>query len=132
MEPMVPFVHVMNTSDLKHDIRTLEVLQQQPALSQRELAVLLGVSLGKANYCLRKLLAKGLLKAQNFKNSKNKLAYAYVLTPAGVAARAELTAEFLRVKVMEYERLSVEIAQLKASQLAQQAYLDQPVVGHLP
>jgi EPS-associated MarR family transcriptional regulator len=132
MEPMVPFVHAMNTSDLKHDIRTLEVLQQQPALSQRELAVLLGVSLGKANYCLRKLLAKGLLKAQNFKNSKNKLAYAYVLTPAGVAARAELTAEFLRVKVMEYERLSDEIDQIKVSQLAQQAYLDQPVVGHLP
>ncbi len=129
---MVPFVHAMNTSDLKHDIRTLEVLQQQPTLSQRELAVLLGVSLGKANYCLRKLLAKGLLKAQNFKNSKNKLAYAYVLTPAGVAARAELTAEFLRVKVMEYERLSVEIAQLKASQLDQQVAALQPAVGDLP
>jgi EPS-associated MarR family transcriptional regulator len=129
---MVPFVHAMNTSDLKHDIRTLEVLQQQPALSQRELAVLLGVSLGKANYCLRSLLAKGLLKAQNFKNSKNKLAYAYVLTPAGVAARAELTAEFLRVKVMEYERLSVEIAQLKASQLDQQVVALEPAVGELP
>jgi EPS-associated MarR family transcriptional regulator len=129
---MVPFVHAMNTSDLQHDIRTLEVLQQHPTLSQRELALVLGVSLGKANYCLRALLAKGLLKAQNFKNSKNKLAYAYSLTPAGVAARAELTAEFLRVKVMEYERLSIEIAQLKAAQLEQQTYLDKPVVGHLP
>jgi hypothetical protein len=74
------------------------------------------------------LLAKGLLKAQNFKNSRNKLAYAYSLTPAGVAARAELTAEFLRVKVMEYERLSIEIAQLKAAQLDQQSLSAQPVM----
>jgi len=128
---MVSFVHVMNTSNLQHDIRTLEVLQQNPTLSQRELALVLGVSLGKANYCLRALLAKGLLKAQNFKNSKNKLAYAYTLTPAGVAARAELTAEFLRVKVMEYERLSIEIDQLKASQIDQQTYAVQPALGRL-
>jgi EPS-associated MarR family transcriptional regulator len=128
---MVSFVHAMNTSDLQHDIRTLEVLQQNPTLSQRELALVLGVSLGKANYCLRALLAKGLLKAQNFKNNKNKLAYAYTLTPAGVAARAELTAEFLRVKVMEYERLSIEIDQLKASQIDQQTYAVQPVLGRL-
>ncbi len=125
----------MNTSNMQHDIRTLEALQQHPTLSQRELAVVLGVSLGKANYCLRALLAKGLLKAQNFKNSKNKLAYAYTLTPAGVAARAELTAEFLRVKVMEYERLSVEIAQLKAAQLDQldqHEHAGQPVLADLP
>ena len=118
----------MNTINLQHDIRTLEVLQQHPTLSQRELALVLGVSLGKANYCLRALLAKGLLKAQNFKNSNNKLAYAYTLTPAGVTARAELTAEFLRVKVMEYERLSVEIAQLKAAQLEQQSHAAQPAL----
>jgi EPS-associated MarR family transcriptional regulator len=129
---MVSFVHAMNTSNLQHDIRTLEVLQQNPTLSQRELALVLGVSLGKANYCLRALLAKGLLKVQNFKNSKNKLAYAYTLTPAGVAARAELTAEFLRVKVMEYERLSIEIDQLKASQIDQQTYAVQPALGRLP
>jgi EPS-associated MarR family transcriptional regulator len=128
---MVSFVHAMNTSDLQHDIRTLEVLQKHPTLSQRELALVLGVSLGKANYCLRALLAKGLLKAQNFKNSKNKLAYAYTLTPAGVTARAELTAEFLRVKVMEYERLSIEIEQLKASQLNQQTYIALPAMGRL-
>lgn len=116
---MVSFVHIMNTANLQYDLRTLEVLQQHPTLSQRELAQVLGVSLGKANYCLRALLSKGLLKAQNFKNSKNKLAYVYTITPAGVAARAELTTEFLRVKIMEYERLSIEIAQLKAAQLDQ-------------
>jgi EPS-associated MarR family transcriptional regulator len=103
----------MNTSSLEIDVRTLELLQDQPEISQRELAQELGISLGKVNYCLRALLAKGLLKAQNFKNSKNKLAYAYVLTPAGITARAELTAEFLQVKVQEYERLHLEIARLK-------------------
>ena len=111
---MVASVQHMNTSSLEIDVRTLKLLEQQPTLNQRELALELGVSLGKVNYCLRALLGKGLLKAQNFKNSKNKLAYAYVLTPAGITARAELTAEFLQVKLREYERLSQEITALKA------------------
>jgi EPS-associated MarR family transcriptional regulator len=106
----------MNTPEsLEIDVRTLQILEHQPALNQRELAQELGVSLGKANYCLRALLAKGLVKAQNFKNSKNKLAYAYVLTPAGITARAELTAEFLKVKLAEYERVRLQIEQLKQS-----------------
>jgi EPS-associated MarR family transcriptional regulator len=112
---MVASVQRMNTSLLETDLRTLQLLEQQPQLNQRELAQELGVSLGKANYCLRALLGKGFLKAQNFKNSKNKLAYAYVLTPAGISARAELTAEFLKIKMQEYERLSVQIAQLQRS-----------------
>jgi EPS-associated MarR family transcriptional regulator len=111
---MVASVQHMNTSSLEIDVRTLQLLGRQPTLNQRELALELGVSLGRVNYCLRALLGKGLLKAQNFKNSKNKLAYAYVLTPAGITARAELTAEFLQVKLREYERLSQEIAVLKA------------------
>jgi EPS-associated MarR family transcriptional regulator len=111
---MVASVQHMNTSALEIDVRTLQLLEQQPTLNQRELALELGISLGKVNYCLRALLGKGLLKAQNFKNSKNKLAYAYVLTPAGITARAELTAEFLQVKLREYQRLSEEIAVLKA------------------
>jgi EPS-associated MarR family transcriptional regulator len=114
----------MNTSILETDLRALQALALQPQLNQRELASQLGVSLGKVNYCLKMLLAKGFLKAQNFKNSKNKLAYAYVLTPAGISARAELTAEFLQVKIREYERLSIEIAVLKA-----QAELDAAVCG---
>jgi EPS-associated MarR family transcriptional regulator len=122
---MVAFVHSMNTSTLEIDIRTLELLQAQPEISQRELAQELGISLGKVNYCLRALLAKGLLKAQNFKNSKNKLAYAYVLTPAGIAARAELTTEFLQVKVREYERLQKEIAYLQALTQSMQSHKGQ-------
>ncbi len=114
----------MNTSPLETDLRALQALAEQPQLNQRALASELGVSLGKINYCLKALLAKGFLKAQNFKNSKNKLAYAYVLTPAGIAARAELTAEFLQVKLREYERLSVEIAALK-----EQAKLDGALDG---
>jgi EPS-associated MarR family transcriptional regulator len=115
---MVASVQSMNTatsSALETDLRALQLLANQPTLNQRELAAELGVSLGKVNYCLKALLAKGFLKAQNFKNSKNKLAYAYVLTPAGITARAELTAEFLQVKVAEYERLHKQINELRQS-----------------
>lgn len=112
---MVASVQPMNASTLETDLRALQLLAHQPTLNQRELAQELGVSLGKVNYCLKALLAKGFLKAQNFKNSKNKLAYAYVLTPAGITARAELTAEFLQVKVMEYERLQLQIKDLRLS-----------------
>jgi EPS-associated MarR family transcriptional regulator len=112
---MVASVQHMNTSALEIDVRTLQLLEQQPTLNQRELALELGISLGKVNYCLRALLGKGLLKAQNFKNSKNKLAYAYVLTPAGITARAELTAEFLQVKIAEYEKMHAQIVELRES-----------------
>jgi EPS-associated MarR family transcriptional regulator len=111
---MVASVQQMNTSILETNLRALQVLAEQPQLNQRQLARQLGVSLGKMNYCLQALLAKGFLKAQNFRNSQNKLAYAYVLTPAGITARAELTAEFLQVKIREYERLRIEIEQLRA------------------
>ncbi len=110
---MVTLVHDMNTSTLEIDYKALRMLEVSPQINQRELAVALGVSLGKANYCIRALLAKGQIKMQNFKNSKNKLAYAYVLTPEGIAARADLTAQFLQVKVAEYERLRTEIEMLK-------------------
>jgi EPS-associated MarR family transcriptional regulator len=115
VELMVASVQHMNTSALETDLRTLQVLTEQPQLNQRELASQLGVSLGKVNYCLKALLAKGFLKAQNFKNSKNKLAYAYVLTPAGISARAELTAQFLQIKIKEYERLEAQIEDLRKS-----------------
>jgi EPS-associated MarR family transcriptional regulator len=106
--------NLANTSpDLALSVRTLDLLDQSPDLNQRQLAAELGISLGKANYCLRALLAKGQVKAQNFKNSQNKLAYAYVLTPSGIAARADLTLEFLQIKRREYERLKLEIDRLQ-------------------
>ena len=76
----------------------------------------LGMSLGKANYVLRALLAKGLVKAQNFKNSNNKRAYSYMLTPAGISTRAEMTKQFLARKLEEYDALRREIEQLKDEQ----------------
>lgn len=109
----------MNASNLQVpeiDFKTLQVLGSSPQINQRELAVVLGVSLGKANYCVRALLAKGQIKIQNFKNSKNKLAYAYTLTPTGMAALAALTTEFLQVKTVEYERLKAEIETLQLAE----------------
>ena len=93
----------------------LKTLADEPNLSQRDLAKRLGVSLGKVNFCLNALIAKGCLKADNFRNSENKLAYAYLLTPQGVEQRARMTVEFLQIKIQEYERLRTEIAELKRS-----------------
>lgn len=87
----------------------LKTLEENPGLSQRELAKKLGISLGKVNYCLKALVEKGSLKIDNFRNSNNKLAYAYLLTPQGIESRARMTVEFLKIKVQEYERLKAEI-----------------------
>jgi EPS-associated MarR family transcriptional regulator len=91
----------------------MRLLDARPELSQRELATSLGVSLGKANYCLRALIEKGFVKAENYRNSSNKLAYFYLLTPSGIAAKAELTRQFLTRKVREYEELRLEIERLQ-------------------
>lgn len=94
-------------------LKVLRLLESDPSLSQRELSQALGVSLGKTNYCIRALLDKGLIKMQNFRNSGNKLAYAYLLTPAGIAAKADLTRRFLALKQREYETLRQEIERLQ-------------------
>jgi EPS-associated MarR family transcriptional regulator len=93
--------------------RLLKLLEANPEASQRAIARELGVSLGKVNYCLRALMDKGLVKACNFRNSENKLAYLYVLTPKGVAEKTRLTVEFLRIKLAEAEALEQEIATLR-------------------
>lgn len=92
----------------------LRRLHQTPQVSQRALAKDLGVGLGTINFCFQALVEKGLVKMQNFSQSKNKLRYAYLLTPAGMAEKSKLTAEFLRPKVAEYEALQIEIEQLKS------------------
>jgi len=94
-------------------LKVLRLLQSNPRMNQRDLADALGVSLGKANYCLKALLDKGLIKMQNFRNNNHKRAYAYLLTPSGVAAKAEMTVQFLRYKIDEYERLKGEIESLR-------------------
>jgi EPS-associated MarR family transcriptional regulator len=92
----------------------LRRLHQTPQVSQRALAKDLGVGLGTINFCFQALVEKGLVKMQNFSQSKNKLRYAYLLTPVGVAAKSKLTTEFLSRKVAEYETLQAEIDALKA------------------
>ena len=92
----------------------LRRLHQTPQVSQRALAKDLGVGLGTINFCFQALIEKGLVKMQNFRQSKNKLRYAYLLTRTGVAEKSKLTAEFLERKVAEYEALQAEIETLKA------------------
>ena len=91
----------------------LKTLENNPSLSQRDLAKHLGISLGKVNFCINALVEKGCLKVNNFRNSDNKLAYAYLLTPKGVEQKARMTVEFLQIKVQEYERLRAEIDELQ-------------------
>ena len=93
--------------------RVMRLLQENPDLTQRELAQKLGVSVGGLNYCLKALMQKGLVKMQNFQQSKNKFGYVYLLTPKGMAERAALTNQFLKRKMEEYDALKAEIELLK-------------------
>lgn len=93
--------------------KVIRLIEQNPEVSQRELSRELGVSLGKVNYCLRALVDKGWVKARNFRNSQNKMAYSYWLTPVGIEQKAKVTVQFLRNKLVEYERLQQEIAHLR-------------------
>jgi EPS-associated MarR family transcriptional regulator len=94
-------------------LKVLRHLEENPDVTQRELAVALGISLGKTNYCLKALINKGLIKAKNFKNSDNKRAYLYILTPKGIETKTRISIKFLQRKIQEYEALSQEIEQLK-------------------
>lgn len=94
-------------------LKILRHLDENPDVNQRELARALGVSLGKANYCLKALIEKGFVKAQNFRNSDNKRAYLYVLTPEGLEAKMRISVAFLRRKMQEYEQLKQEIEALR-------------------
>ena len=101
----------MLTDEYRYKI--LKLVETNPAISQRELAQQLGISLGKVNFCLKALIEKGLLKATNFRNNKNKLAYMYLLTPSGIEEKASNTVRFLKYKLQEYEALQEEIEELR-------------------
>lgn len=94
-------------------LKVMRYIEDNPEVTQRELASELGVSLGKANYCLKALMDKGFIKARNFHNSNNKRAYLYKLTPTGIEAKARISVAFLRRKMSEYEQLKEEIEQLQ-------------------
>ena len=89
--------------------RVLHLLQEEPNLTQRELAEKLGISLGGVNYCLKSLIDIGHIKAGNFKKNSDKSVYLYLLTPQGIAEKAKLTADFLKRKMAEYRALKKEI-----------------------
>ena len=90
----------------------LKSLEQDANLTQRQLSTELGISLGKVNYCLQSLIQKGFVKINNFKNSKHKIQYSYLLTPTGIEEKTKLTIEFLKTKTIEYEALKKEVEKL--------------------
>ena len=102
----------------------MRLLEDNPDLTQRELAHSLGVSVGSVNYCLKALVDKGWVKMKNFAYSKNKFGYIYVLTPSGLAEKAMITQRFLQRKMDEYEALSAEIEALKMEILEKNEYLE--------
>ena len=101
----------MNQKDIRLDL--LRKLESSPEYTQRELSQEMGVSLGKVNYCIRKLTEKGLIKITNFKQNPNKMGYSYLLTPQGIEEKSRLTFSFLKRKIIEYEILKKEIIALK-------------------
>lgn len=99
------------TDELQH--RIFKVIENKPSINQRELSQQLGISLGKANYCLRALISKGWVKANNFRNNQNKLSYAYMLTPSGIEEKTIVTIRYLKRKMQEYDELKAAVEELK-------------------
>lgn len=100
-------------SPTEQHLKVLRLLQDNPDITQRQMASELGISLGGLNYCLKALVAKGWVKMDNFNRSPNKMKYSYLLTPRGVKAKGTLTARFLKRKLAEYEALKGEIEALR-------------------
>ena len=101
----------MNTKDIQLDL--LRKVESNPECTQRELSKEMGVSLGKVNYCMNKLIEKGLVKLKNFSRNPNKSGYVYLLTPKGFEEKTRLTFRFLNIKIEEYKMLKEEIRILK-------------------
>jgi EPS-associated MarR family transcriptional regulator len=99
---------------LEVEFMLLRLLSQSPSLSQRQIASRLNVSLGCANYCLRALVDRGLVKCSNFYASEDKRRYLYLLTPSGMSEKVALTGSFLTRKMQEHAKLSAEIEALKS------------------
>jgi EPS-associated MarR family transcriptional regulator len=104
------FILYMN---VELSIKLMRELERAPEQSQRALSERCGVSLGAIHYCLNALIAKGYVKANNFRSAQNKLAYAYILTPSGMRIKKDLTLAFLKRKQAEYDALQREIRELE-------------------
>lgn len=93
--------------------KLLKALEDNPHVTQRDLASILGISLGKVNYCLRALMGKGWVKMDNFRRNPHKMGYVYLLTPKGIEEKAQITMRFLRRKLQEFDALRVEVERLQ-------------------
>lgn len=105
--------------------KLLKVLEETPDVTQRELAARLGISLGKANYCLRALMGRGWVKMDNFRRNPNKMGYVYLLTPKGIEEKARFAVHFLRHKLHEFDSLKaeIELLQLEVKNSAASKYI---------
>ncbi len=101
----------MNQKDIRLDL--LRKIELNPEYTQRKLSQEMGVSLGKVNYCMKKLTEKGWVKLTNFTHNPNKINYMYILTPSGIEEKSRLTFYFLKRKIIEYKILKREINELK-------------------
>jgi EPS-associated MarR family transcriptional regulator len=101
----------MLTDEVRYKLYGL--LEENPEMSQRDVARKLGVSVGKVNFCIKALVERGFVKASRFRNSKNKVAYMYLLTPSGVRHKTRVTTRFLRRRIELYEELRAEIELLR-------------------
>jgi len=97
--------------------RLMHVIEQNPQVSQREIANRLGLSLGGINYCIKALIKKGYVKVSNFTENPHKIGYVYLLTPSGIVAKAALTGHFLKRKIAEYEALKAEIESIQGGSI---------------
>lgn len=102
----------MLSEELRYKL--LKLIESSPSMSQRAVSREMGLSLGKVNYCLKALVSRGWVKVGNFKNSANKSAYMYYLTPRGFDEKTRVTARFLKAKMREYEELKIEIQELQS------------------
>jgi len=99
--------------EIKESLMLMRAIDANPQITQRELSTRLGLSLGKINFLVRAMVEKGFIKADNFKNSKNKIAYLYYLTPKGFEEKTKITYRYMKRKMVEYEKLEEEIRQLQ-------------------
>jgi EPS-associated MarR family transcriptional regulator len=114
-KPWISRLRNVETAMLSDEYRykILKRLENEPEISQRALAKELGISLGRVNYCLKALIEKGWVKANNFRNNQHKKAYIYLLTPRGVEEKSRITMAFLKTKIAEYELLKSEVESLQ-------------------
>jgi EPS-associated MarR family transcriptional regulator len=106
-------IQLKSKLETEEHLNLLREIDANPQMTQRLLSSRLGLSLGKINFLVKVMIEKGFIKAENFKNSKNKIVYLYYLTPTGIEEKARITYRFLKRKIEEYEKLETEIRLLK-------------------